>query len=87
MKKFENESYKNQRFFFLSSDELTCDFANAKTIIPKNFVNVIPDRTLLPILTSASPARSSGEPVALQNARTMCDTNSMPIPIDYKTYF
>lgn len=36
----------------------TCDLANASTIIPANFVNVIPDNTLLPVEESDRLARS-----------------------------
>lgn len=35
----------------------TCDFANANTITPANFVSVIPDKTLLPVIDNASQAR------------------------------
>lgn len=78
----ELDCWEIERFStYLPICTLTCDLANAKTIIPQNFVNVMPDRTLLPILESASLARSSFVPVALQYARTMCDTNSTPIPI------
>lgn len=50
--------------------------------MPENLVNVMPENTLLPIFESASLARTSFSPFALQYARTMCDTNSTPIPID-----
>lgn len=51
--------------------------------MPENLVSVMPDKTLLPILLRASLDRSSYEPSALQNARTICDTNSTPIPMHY----
>lgn len=69
---------KNRKFC-----TLTWDLANAKIKMPENLVNVIPERTLLPIFEIASLARSSFEPSALQNARTICDTNSTPIPMHY----
>lgn len=51
--------------------------------MPENLVSVIPDKTLEPILLNASLDRSWYVPSALQNARTICDTNSTPIPIHY----
>lgn len=38
--------------------EITCDLAKARTTIPANFVNVIPDKTLLPVEESDKLARS-----------------------------
>lgn len=63
---------------------LTCDLAKARTNIPENFVKVIPDNTLLPKFTKASVALDSFVPVALVNARTICEINSTPIPIHLK---
>lgn len=41
----------------LNSKLYTWDLANAKTITPANFVSVMPDRTLLPVIDNASHAR------------------------------
>lgn len=76
-----NENHFEQLSKWLIISILTCDFAKARTKIPENFVIVMPLSTLVPIFESASLARLSFEPFALQNARTMCDTNSTPIPI------
>lgn len=45
---------------------LTCDLANASTKMPENLVSVMPEKTLLPIFASASLARTSFVPFALQ---------------------
>lgn len=59
----------------------TCDVEKANTKIPKNFVNVMPERTLEPNTDRALLARSSFVPHSVQNARTMCEINSTPMPM------
>lgn len=58
----------------------TCDLEKANTEMPRIFVIVIPEKTLAPNFVIASLVRSSFFPLALQYARTMCDTNSTPNP-------
>ncbi len=48
------------------------DFAKPKTIIPENFVRVIPDRTELPIVTKTFSARMTlSVPGSIEKARVM----------------
>lgn len=54
--------------------------AKPSTIIPANFVIVIPDKTLLPVRANAFAARSRFEPNEVEYALTICETNSTPIP-------
>lgn len=74
---------KIKNFVFVRFAVFTCDLANAKTKIPQNLVKVIPLKTLPPSFDIASLARSSFVPFALQNALTICETNSTPIPTHY----
>lgn len=78
------ESFIN--IFFPSFSVFTCDLANAKIKIPQNLVKVIPLKTLPPSFDNASLARSSFVPSALQNALTICETNSTPIPMHCNNY-
>lgn len=61
--------------------ELTCEVDVANIKIPENFVSVMPDKTLDPSTDNALLKRSSFVPDSLQNARTMCEMNSTPMPM------
>ena len=58
-----------------------CDLAKASTIIPENFVRVIPDRTELPMLTRTRSARLTLlSPGSTAKARVMWLQNSTLMP-------
>lgn len=82
VKRHNTEIYENLiKIFCPIFSSSTCDLANAKIRIPQNLVKVIPLKTLPPSFDNASLARSSFVPWALQNALTICETNSTPIPM------
>lgn len=49
-------------------------------MIPANFVKVMPERTLLPVVAIALADRSLFVPTEVVYALTMCETNSTPMP-------
>lgn len=71
---------RNMLFKFDQSS-FTWEVDDANTKIPENLVSAMPDKTLEPITDRALPARFSFVPDALENARTMCEINSTPMPI------
>lgn len=50
----EKRNLQTERLFWF-----TCDLANASTTIPATLVNVIPDKTLLPVTDRDSLARKN----------------------------
>lgn len=48
--------------------------------MPATLVNVIPDKTLLPVTVRDSLAREYFVPEIVEKERTVCDINSTPIP-------
>lgn len=66
----------------ISLTSKSCDLAKARTIMPTNFVNVIPLSTELPMRARASCARSMRDGNGLTlNALATCAQNSTEIPM------